>query len=126
MSGLIFAFTPARFFRVFQAHLTSIQWVPFSLAFLQGYVSRGRRRDLHLALACLALQVLTSGHGAALLVVSIPLAFSSFLALLYAAVVGLPLIYLEARFEDRYLAGRNGDDYQKYVVETNLFIPGIF
>lgn len=64
--------------------------------------------------------------GAVLLVVSIPFAFSSFLALLYAAVVGLPLIYLEASFEDRYLAGKNGDDYQEYAVGTNLFIPGIF
>lgn len=61
-----------------------------------------------------------------LLIISIPFAFSSFLTLLYAVVVGLPLVYLEASFEDRYLAGKNGADYQKYAAGTKLFIPGIF
>ena len=38
LSGLIFAFSPPRFFRLDQLHLTTIQWVPFSLAFLHAYL----------------------------------------------------------------------------------------
>ena len=44
--GLIFAFAPPRFFRLGQLHMTAVQWIPFSLAFLHSYLERGRRRDL--------------------------------------------------------------------------------
>ncbi len=63
--------------------------------------------------------------AALLLVLSISLALSSLLALVYACVVGLPIIYLEANFEDNYLARKFGADYQNYKKETNLFIDGI-
>lgn len=69
--GVIFAFAPPRFFRMGQLHLTAIQWIPFSLAFLHTYLDRGTRRDLLLAIACFSLQALSSGHGAAYLVVTI-------------------------------------------------------
>ena len=62
--GLVYAFAPARFFRLSQLHLTAVQWIPFTLAFLHGYLDRGRRRDLWLALAFFSLQAITSGHGA--------------------------------------------------------------
>ena len=32
LAGLIFAFSPARFFRFSQIHLTVVQWIPFALA----------------------------------------------------------------------------------------------
>jgi hypothetical protein len=67
--GLIFAFSPPRFFRITQLHLTTVQWVPFALASLHAYLDRGRRRDLHLAAAFFTLQALTSGHGAVFLLV---------------------------------------------------------
>ena len=69
--GLIFAFAPPRFFRLGQLHMTAVQWIPFSLAFLHSYLDRGRRRDLLLAVACFSLQALSSGHGAIYLVLSI-------------------------------------------------------
>ena len=65
--GLVFAFTPPRFARIYQLHLTTIQWIPFALAFLHGYFQSGRARDLRLAAAFFSLQALTSGHGAAML-----------------------------------------------------------
>ena len=65
--GLIFAFAPPRFFRMGQLHMTAVQWIPFSLAFLHTYFERGRRRDLLLAIGCFSLQALSSGHGAAYL-----------------------------------------------------------
>jgi hypothetical protein len=68
--GIIFAFSPARFLRFPQLHLTAIQWLPFSLAFLIAYVEHGRARDLRIALAFFTLQALTSGHGAVYLVVA--------------------------------------------------------
>lgn len=71
LCGVIFAFAPPRFFRMGQLHMTAVQWIPFTLAFLHSYLDRGRRRDLLLALGCFTLQVLSSGHGAAFLAVAI-------------------------------------------------------
>jgi hypothetical protein len=68
--GLIFAFAPPRFFRLGQLHMTAVQWIPFSLAFLHAYLEDGQRRHLLLALACFSLQALSSGHGAVYLFVA--------------------------------------------------------
>ena len=38
IAGLVFAFSPPRFFRLGQAHLTVVQWIPFGLAFLHAYL----------------------------------------------------------------------------------------
>ena len=69
LCGLIFGFAPPRFLRLDQFHLTTIQWVPFALAYFHGYFQSGAKRDLRLAAAFFSLQALTSGHGAAMLVV---------------------------------------------------------
>ena len=69
--GLIFAFAPPRFVRMGQLHMTAMQWMPFSLAFLHTYFERGRRRDLLLAIGFFSLQALSSGHGAVYLLLSI-------------------------------------------------------
>lgn len=68
--GLIFAFAPPRFFRMGQIHMTAVQWIPFSLAFLHTYLEQGRRRDLLLAIGCFSLQALASGHGAVYLLIT--------------------------------------------------------
>jgi hypothetical protein len=69
--GIVFAFSPARFFRIGQLHLTTVQWIPFSLAFLHRYLASGRPRDLQLAVAFFSLQALTSGHGAVFLALAL-------------------------------------------------------
>jgi hypothetical protein len=69
--GLIFAFAPPRFFRMGQLHMTAVQWIPFSLAFLHSYFEGGRRRDLLAAIGFFSLQALSSGHGATYLTVAI-------------------------------------------------------
>ena len=69
--GLIFAFAPPRFVRMGQLHMTAVQWIPFSLAFLHSYFERGRRRDLLLAIAFFSWQALSSGHGAAYLFIAV-------------------------------------------------------
>jgi len=68
--GLIFAFAPPRFVRMGQLHMTAMQWIPFSLAFLHAYFERGRRRDLLCAIGFFSLQALASGHGAAYLLLA--------------------------------------------------------
>jgi len=67
LCGLVFAFSPARFFRIGQLHLTTVQWVPFGLASLHAYLDGGRGRHLKLAAFFFTLQALTSGHGAVFL-----------------------------------------------------------
>ncbi len=85
LAGLIFAFSPPRFFRISQLHLNAVQWMPFALAFLHRYVDQGCRRDLRFAAACFSLQALSSGHGAVFLAV----AFAGLIAWRLAS--GMPL-----------------------------------
>ena len=70
IAGLVFAFSPPRFLRLDQLHLTTIQWVPFALASLHAYLDRGRPRDLRLFIGLVTLQAFTSGHGAVFLLIS--------------------------------------------------------
>jgi hypothetical protein len=69
--GVIFAFSPARFFRTSQIHISTVQWIPFALASLHAYLDGNRKRDLRLAVAFFTLQTLTSGHGGVFLAVAI-------------------------------------------------------
>lgn len=88
LCGVVFAFAPPRFFRLGQLHMTAVQWIPFTVAFVHSYLERGlstqdapraehpslktrRRRDLLFALGCFSLQVLSSGHGAVFLAIAI-------------------------------------------------------
>jgi len=80
LSGLIFAFTPPRFLRLDQLFLTTIQWVPFGLAYVHAYLDEGRPFDVRMAIAFFTLQALTSGHGAV------------FLALAATALIGYRLM----------------------------------
>jgi len=70
LCGLVFAFSPARFFRIGQLHLTTVQWMPFGLASLHAYLDEGRGRDLKLAAFFFTLQALATGHGAVFLAVA--------------------------------------------------------
>ncbi|MFO7692315.1 MAG: hypothetical protein R6V57_04430 [Vicinamibacterales bacterium] len=67
VAGVIFAFSPPRFFRIGQLHLGPVQWIPFAFASLHAYLDHGRRRDLWLAAGFFTLQALSSGHGAVFL-----------------------------------------------------------
>ena len=69
--GIVFAFSPARFFHFPQLHLTPLQWIPLTLASLHAYFERGRTRDLRLALAFFTMQALSSLHGVVFLIVGV-------------------------------------------------------
>lgn len=96
--GIIFAFAPPRFFRLGQLHMTAVQWIPFSLAFLHTYFDRGRRRDLLWAVAFFSLQALSSGHGAAYLFLA------TIATLAWRVACGTPLA-LRQRLKDFGVAG---------------------
>jgi hypothetical protein len=98
MSGLIFAFSPPRFFRIGQLHLTAVQWIPFGLAALHAYLDGGRRRDLRLAAGFFSLQALSSGYGAVFMSVSM----AGLLA--YRVVLGEP-VRIFRRLRDLGLTG---------------------
>lgn len=69
--GVIFAFAPTRFARMSQLHQNTVQWIPFTLAYLHTYVERGRAADLRIAVALFTLQALASGHGGVFLMVAV-------------------------------------------------------
>jgi len=86
LAGIVFAFAPPRFFRLGQLHLTTVQWMPFCLAFLHKYFDSGRRRHLWWACVFFVAQVLTSAHGAGFCAVAI----AALLA--WRAAVGDPIV----------------------------------
>ena len=98
LTGLVFAFSPPRFFRFSQLHLTAVQWIPFALASLHAYLERGQKRDLRLAIAFFTFQVLTSGHGGMFAAVAI------LLMLVYRLALGEPLA-LARRLSDVGVVG---------------------
>ena len=98
IAGLIFAFSPPRFLRLGQLHLTTVQWIPFALAFLHAYLDSGRRSHLRIAIAFFTLQALTSGHGAVYLLVAMAG------LVLYRACLGEPIAFTR-RLRDFGLTG---------------------
>jgi hypothetical protein len=98
LCGLVFAFSPARFFRITQIHLATVQWVPFTLAYLHSYFDRGHAKDLRIAIAFFSLQALTSGHGAVFATLGV-------LALLAFRIASGQGIQLERRARDMGISG---------------------
>jgi len=98
LAGIVFAFSPPRFLRFNQTHLTAVQWIPFALASLHQYLDNGRRRDLLLATGFTTLQILSSGHGGVFLILAILLLAA------YRLVLGQPIL-LVRRLRDFGLAG---------------------
>ena len=70
VAGVVFAFSPPRFFRMEQMHLGTVHWVPFGLAALHAYLDEGRPRHLKWTALFFTLQVLTSGHGAVFMLIA--------------------------------------------------------
>ena len=86
LCGTIFAFSPPRFFRIAQLHLTAIHWIPFALAALHIYFADGRARYLRIWAALFLLQALSSGHGTLFLLLG------SAGLMLYRIALGEPLM----------------------------------
>lgn len=99
LAGIIFGFTPARLLRMPQIHVTTIQWIPFCLAFLHAYFGPGGRPShLRWAAVFFTAQALASGHGAVFLTVA------SVALVLYRVVLGEPVAIMR-RLRDLGLPG---------------------
>ena len=68
--GIVFAFTPPRFFRLGQLHLATVQWIPFCLALLHRYARGGTTRHLVGAGLLFTLQAWSGGQNALFLALS--------------------------------------------------------
>ena len=82
LAGIVFAFTPPRFFRLGQLHLATVQWIPLCLALVHRYAASGTTRHLLGALALFFLQALTGGQSALFL------AFAACGLIVYLALFG--------------------------------------
>ena len=98
LAAMIYGFSPPRFFRLDQLHLTNVQWIPFSVAFAHRYLDRRQPRDLRLAIAFFTLQALTSGHGAVFLAIVLAA------LIVYHMVLGEPAAPIE-RLRDAGIVG---------------------
>ncbi|GMR24240.1 MAG: hypothetical protein BMS9Abin37_2758 [Acidobacteriota bacterium] len=68
--GIVFAFTPPRFFRLGQLHLATVQWIPFCLALLHRYARGGKTRHLVGAGLLFTLQAWSGGQSGLFLALS--------------------------------------------------------
>ena len=75
LAGIVGGFSGPRLTRLTQAHLATLHFVPWALAFAIRYLREGRRRDLLATLAFFTLQALTSGHGGLFLALALGLLF---------------------------------------------------
>lgn len=73
LAGIVGGFSGPRLSRLTQAHLATLHFVPWALAFGIRYLREGRRRDLLITLAFFTLQALTSGHGGLFLALALAL-----------------------------------------------------
>lgn len=80
LSGILGAFAGPKLARLSQAHLATLHFVPWALAFAIRYLREGRRRDLLATLALFTAQSLTSGHGGLFLALTLAILFASALA----------------------------------------------
>lgn len=73
LAGIVGGFSGPRLARLTQAHLATLHFVPWALAFAIRYVRDGKRRDLLATIALFTLQALTSGHGGLFLALALAL-----------------------------------------------------
>jgi hypothetical protein len=76
LAGIVGGFCGPRLGRLTQAHLATLHFVPWALAFAVRYLRDGRRRDLLATLALFTLQAITSGHGGLFLALALSLLFA--------------------------------------------------
>ena len=76
LAGIAGGFAGPRLARLTQAHLATLHFVPWAMAFALRYVREGRRRDLLATLGLFTLQALTSGHGGLFLAFALALLFA--------------------------------------------------
>ena len=73
LAGIVGGLCGPRLSRLTQAHLATLHFIPWALAFAIRYQREGKRRDLLITLALFTAQALTSGHGGLFLALALAL-----------------------------------------------------
>ncbi|MEO8362495.1 MAG: hypothetical protein ABI672_20885 [Vicinamibacteria bacterium] len=81
LAGIVGGFSGARLTRLTQAHLATLHFIPWTLAFAMRYLREDKRRDLLLTITFFSLQAITSGHGGLFLALALTLFLMLALAL---------------------------------------------
>ncbi len=76
-AGIVGGFAGPKLARLTQAHLATLHFVPWALAFAISYLRGGKRRDLLITLALFTLQAMTSGHGGLFLALALAVLFGA-------------------------------------------------
>ncbi len=75
LAGIVGGFAGPRLARLTQAHLATLHFVPWALAFALRYLREGKRGDLLMAIGLFTAQATTSGHGGLFLALALALLF---------------------------------------------------
>ena len=132
LAGIVGGFSGPRLARLTQAHLATLHFVPWSLAFAVRYLRDGRRRDLLATLALFSLQALTSGHGGLFLAAALGLIFGG--ALLSGrlrpgqiardcGIVGLVLLAINIPFVVPYYQVRERVGLKRSIEDAEGYAP---
>jgi len=134
LAGIVGGFSGPRLTRLTQAHLATLHFVPWALAFAIRYLRLGKRRDLLATLALFTLQALTSGHGGLFLALALALLFGGALvfgnlrpaqAIRDCGLAGLLLLLVNVPFVFPYYEVRGRVGLTRVIEDAEGYVPTI-
>ena len=132
LAGIVGGFSGPRLARLTQAHLATLHFVPWALAFAIRYLRDGKRRDLLATLALFTLQALTSGHGGLFLAIALALLFGGALlsrmlrpgqAIRDCGLAGLLLLLVNVPFAIPYYEVRGRVGLTRVIEDAEGYAP---
>ena len=133
-AGIVGGFSGPRLTRLTQAHLATLHFVPWALAFAIRYLRGGKRRDLLVTLALFTLQALTSGHGGLFLALALALLVSGALisrglrpakAIRDCGLAGLLLLLVNVPFVIPYYEVRGRVGLTRVIEDAEGYAPSV-
>jgi hypothetical protein len=134
LAGIVGGFSGPRLTRLTQAHLATLHFVPWALAFAIRYLRLGNRRDLLATLALFTAQALTSGHGGLFLALALALLFGGALvsgnlrpaqAIRDGGLAGLLLLLMNLPFVIPYYEVRGRVGLTRVIEDAEGYVPTI-
>ncbi len=134
LAGIVGGFAGPRLTRLTQAHLATLHFVPWALAFAIRYLCYGKRRDLLATLALFTLQAMTSGHGGLFLALALALLLVGALigrklkpakAIRHCGVAGLLLLFVNVPFVIPYYQVRGRVGLSRLIEDAEGYAPSM-
>ena len=134
LAGIVGGFAGPRLARLTQAHLATLHFVPWTLAFAIRYLCYGKRRDLLATLALFTLQAMTSGHGGLFLALALALLFGGALisrklrpvqAIRDGGIAALLLLLVNVPFVIPYYQVRNRVSLTRLIEDAEGYAPSV-